>query len=145
MIIRPCGLWIVENRLLTMRYNYGGRDRFNLPGGGQEGHEQVVETLHREFHEEIGVRIDVGDLLFTAETLVRNRLVVHLAFQVTKLYGTPQCHASMTSALEIVWLPIANLEPETLYPAIGPAIQTLFLHGRSHPVHLGRLDQPWYE
>lgn len=148
MVIRPCGVRVEDNKVLTMRYSYGGRDRFNLPGGGvEEGDELVVATLHREFREELGVEITVGDLLFTAETRVHNRHVFHMIFHITKIIGTPSCHRSMTKAIEVVWLPLESLAQETLYPAIGPEIKFFFLSG--HPahrrIHLGALDQPWFE
>ncbi|MBF0423162.1 MAG: NUDIX domain-containing protein [Magnetococcales bacterium] len=145
MIIRPCGLWIADGTVMTLRYVYDGRDRFNLPGGGHEGQEEIVATLRREFHEELGVKIVVGDLLFTAETLIRERHVLHLAFRVTELAGTPQIRSSETSALEIVWFPLSDVGHKPLYPAIGADLQAALHRSLPHPRHLGRLHQPWYE
>lgn len=144
MIIRPCGVTIMENRLLTMRYHYDGKDRFNLPGGGVEDDEQIVETLQREYQEELGVGVTPGDLLFSCETLIHGRHVLHLAFHVEELIGTPRCNNSLTSALEVVWFPLENLNRETLYPAIGPEIQSVYLHGLPRMTHLGRVEQSWF-
>ncbi|MBF0349052.1 MAG: NUDIX domain-containing protein [Magnetococcales bacterium] len=145
MLIRPCGICIVGNRLLTMRYTYGSHNRFNLPGGSQEGEEQVVDTLHREFMEELGVNIEVGDLLLTCETLIKNRLTLHLAFQITRIKGTPRCNPTETRAQEVTWLPLEHLGRDILYPAIGPELESAILPDHPHPTHLGRLNQPWFE
>lgn len=145
MIIRPCGVSIHENRLLTMRYHYANQDRFNLPGGGVEDDEQAVEALQREYREELGVGIIPGDLLFCCETVIHGRRVLHLAFEVKELIGTPRCNRLSTSALEVVWYPLEDLGRETLYPAIGPELQSVYLHGLSRSVYLGRVEQSWYE
>ncbi|MBF0133355.1 MAG: NUDIX domain-containing protein [Magnetococcales bacterium] len=145
MILRPCGVSIRENRLLTMRYHYADQDRFNLPGGGVEDNEQAVEALQREYREELGVGIIPGDLLFCCETVIHGRHVLHLAFVIQELLGIPHCNHAATSALEAVWVPLENLGRETLYPAIGPELQSVYLHGLSRTVYLGRVEQSWYE
>ncbi|MBF0108475.1 MAG: NUDIX domain-containing protein [Magnetococcales bacterium] len=144
MLIRPSGLFIDGHRILTLRYAYHGHDRFNLPGGGQEGKETVIDTLHREFLEELGVNIGVGDLLFTCETLVQERHLLHLVFQITRISGIPHCIPTATSAHDVAWLPIQELSRDTLYPAIGPEIRSSLLPEKRHPVHLGRLVQSWF-
>lgn len=144
MRIRPCGIWIVNKQLLTLRYSYGNRERFNLPGGGHEGQETLVDTLIREFYEELGVEITVGPLQFTSETYVQDHHTLHMAFQITNITGIPQCRRPETSALDIVWLPLVSLEAGMLYPNISKPLQSVFLQRLTQPVHLGRIEQPWY-
>ncbi|MBF0418968.1 MAG: NUDIX domain-containing protein [Magnetococcales bacterium] len=144
MRIRPSGIWIVNKKLLTLRYSYGGRERYNLPGGGHEGQETLVDTLIREFYEELGVTISVAHLQFVAETLVQDQHTLHMVFQMASLTGTPHCRRPETSALDVVWIPLVDLTPGMLYPNVTEALQSLFLHALPQPVHLGRIDQPWY-
>lgn len=40
---------------------------WDLPGGGVEAGEMLVEALHREMREECGIDVDVGKMLFVAE------------------------------------------------------------------------------
>ena len=47
-----------DGRLLVARN--AGRDRFYLPGGRRETGESDLDTLTREVHEELGVRLDLS-------------------------------------------------------------------------------------
>jgi 8-oxo-dGTP diphosphatase len=42
---------------------------YYLPGGGQRANETLHECLHRELYEELGVRIDIDELLFVREII----------------------------------------------------------------------------
>jgi 8-oxo-dGTP diphosphatase len=42
---------------------------YYLPGGGQRANETLHECLHREVREELGVRIDIDELLFVREII----------------------------------------------------------------------------
>jgi 8-oxo-dGTP diphosphatase len=143
MIIRPAGIWIQNGQLLTMRYQYSGRDRFNLPGGNHEDGEELSAVLVREFAEELGVEVTVGDLLFTAETHVAEREVLHLLFAINTPIGTPKINVEETKALELVWLEQKSLLNASLYPAVGVDLVQLIANGKPSKTHLGRINQEW--
>jgi 8-oxo-dGTP diphosphatase len=47
--------------------------RFFLPGGGKEPLESDIECLQREFREELGWEIEVGEYITENETLIQNK------------------------------------------------------------------------
>jgi 8-oxo-dGTP diphosphatase len=143
LIIRPAGIWIDNGKLLTMRYQYSGKDRYNLPGGNHENGEELKVVLVREFAEELGVEVTVGDLLFTAETHVAGREVLHLLFDITTIIGTPKLNKSETKALELVWLEQKSILNASLYPAIGVDLDQFMASGKATKTYLGRIPQEW--
>ncbi|MBF0183550.1 MAG: NUDIX domain-containing protein [Magnetococcales bacterium] len=144
MIIRPAGLVLHQQQLLTMRYRYGERDRFNLPGGNLEPGESIPICLQREFQEELGLTVAVGDLLCCSETLVGERHAVHLIFPVTISAGTPQLNPQATRALEICWLPLVQLAQTPLYPSIAAPLSQWLLQGELPARYLGQVVQEWF-
>ena len=143
MIVRPAGLWIADGKLLTMRYQYAEKDRFNLPGGNQEPGEEIRLGLIREFREELGVDVVVGDLLFTAETLVAEREVLHLLFEIKTLVGSPQINPQETKALELVWLEPEALKTTPMYPAVGSNVEPWIRSRVRDKIYFGRIFQDW--
>ena len=117
MIVRPSGVVVHNRRLLVMHYQYGNRDRFNLPGGKLDPGEEAQSCLVREFAEELNLEVTVGDLLFCADTLAMERHVIHLIFLVVACAGKPCLNPSETRAQRIVWL---LPQPWTVRPFIPP-------------------------
>ncbi|MBF0096031.1 MAG: NUDIX domain-containing protein [Magnetococcales bacterium] len=144
MIIRPAGLLLQQQRLLTMRYRYGSHDRFNLPGGNLEAEETLPAGLEREFREELGIQVAVGDLLFCAETFAAGRHTIHLLFPVTLLQGRPALVPAATRASELVWIPLAQLAEAPLYPNLGPALAAALQGNPPGVRYLGQLQQEWF-
>ena len=50
-----------KNEVLLLKANYGSKS-WGLPGGAIEPGETIHETLERECFEEIGVKVDIGEL-----------------------------------------------------------------------------------
>lgn len=144
MILRPAGLVVQDRQLLVMRYQYGGRDRFNLPGGNLDPGEELTACLMREFAEELDLEIEVGQLLFCAETVAVERHVLHLIFQVTAISGIPCLNPTQTRAVQVQWLPIDRVADVSLYPAITSALVAWLCDGCVAPHYLGRLQQEWF-
>ena len=92
--IRPA-IFILENqdgipKILTMKYNYGGEEVYNLPGGNLELGEYLNEALAREMIEELGIKVSVGELILVGE--------VHHSFaEQTKDRDVPLAKADSTS------------------------------------------------
>jgi 8-oxo-dGTP diphosphatase len=62
-------------------------DWWYLPGGGMETGETVDEALHREVSEEIGVEIEIGQLVGVYSKPLKNEVMLTFRCQITN--GTP--------------------------------------------------------
>jgi ADP-ribose pyrophosphatase YjhB (NUDIX family) len=59
-------IWI-DGRIVVHRDKRHGRLHVTLPGGRVNERESVTDALQREVREELGVTIELGDLLFAGE------------------------------------------------------------------------------
>jgi 8-oxo-dGTP diphosphatase len=144
MKTRPSAIILVDNKLLTLKYNYNGNLLYAIPGGNLEFGEKLEEALKRELQEEIGLEIEVQNLLFLAEVHQQNKDTLHCVFNTKIVSGIPQLNPKETSALEICWLPINNLDEYNLYPNIKTQIKEHFIEAKDHQVFLGEISQPWF-
>ncbi|OIN59506.1 NUDIX hydrolase [Arsenicibacter rosenii] len=88
--LRVCGLYREGDRLLMVRHRgIGPTDTFWCPpGGGPQFGEAAHEALVREFAEETGLKIAVGDLLFVNEFMQPPLHALELFFDVKNLGGS---------------------------------------------------------
>ena len=150
MKVRPSALiWRKNNsqiEVLFMRYSYGGQDVFALPGGSAERGEVLPETIIREVREELGISIEVGEMILAGEMLLsqRNEDVLHVVFAVRTFTGTPTLNPDETTALDVIWKPINELENLNLYPNVGARLQPWF-ESASYLGYIGRIEQQYFE
>lgn len=87
--VRVCGLFREGNRLLMVRHRgINPSDTFWCPpGGGLQFGEATREGLIREFDEETGLKIEVGDMLFVNEFREPPLHALELFFEVHALSG----------------------------------------------------------
>ncbi|GAA4408980.1 hypothetical protein GCM10023187_31570 [Nibrella viscosa] len=87
--LRVCGIYIEGDRLLMVRHRgIGPTDTFWCPpGGGSQFNETAHEALIREFKEETGLDIRVGDLLFVNEFMHPPLHALELFFSVQATGG----------------------------------------------------------
>ncbi|MDH4092650.1 MAG: NUDIX hydrolase [Cyclobacteriaceae bacterium] len=86
--IRVCGLCWMESQLLLVNHKMQNSDFWAPPGGGVEFGESLKTALKREFLEETGLEIEVGDFAFGCE-LINNPLhAIELFFNVNWTGGT---------------------------------------------------------
>ncbi|HVV88879.1 MAG TPA: NUDIX hydrolase [Solirubrobacterales bacterium] len=62
-----------DGGIVVARERRHGKERLTLPGGRVAQGEGVAETAVREVHEETGLRIELGPLLYVAEVLASVR------------------------------------------------------------------------
>lgn len=142
MKIRPALLVRQGDVFLGMQYPYPGGVRWNLPGGNLEFGEAVVPALQREWMEELGVEVAVGDLLVVGETDRAGQRTLHLVFEGTIVRGTPEIQPEETTSEAVVWLPWAEVGELLLYPAVGPWLAA-YAAGKNPPTYAGVLLQIW--
>ncbi len=87
--LRVCGLYRVEDRLLLVRHRGVGPagSFWSPPGGGAQFGESAPVALKREFAEETGLAISVGELLFVNEFIAAPLHALELFFAVQATGG----------------------------------------------------------
>lgn len=88
--IRVCGVLIEKEAVLLLKHDGLGVGGFiwSFPGGGLEFDEDMHECLKREFMEETGLIITVGQFLFINEYKADGLHAVELFFEVTRNGGS---------------------------------------------------------
>ncbi|GAB3980317.1 hypothetical protein GCM10028806_47600 [Spirosoma terrae] len=149
MKVRPSALiWRLsanQTEVLLMRYNYGGQDVYALPGGNPDRGEILPETVIREIREELGVSVEVGEMILAGEMLLtqRNDDVLHVVFAARNLQGEPVLNPAETTALELVWKPVIELDQLNLYPNIGSKLEPWF-RSATYLGYVGRIEQQYF-
>ncbi len=62
-----------KNELMALDEGYAGEKLVKLPGGGLEFGEGTLECLHREFAEELNLKIEVLEHFYTQEDFLVSR------------------------------------------------------------------------
>lgn len=149
MKVRPCALIWRQNasqtEVLLMHYCYSGQDVFALPGGNPDRNETLPETIIREIREELGIGVDVGEMVLAGEMLLtqRNDDVLHVVFAALNLQGEPTLNPAETTALALVWKSITDLDKLNMYPNIGAKIQSWF-NSATYLGYVGRIEQQYF-
>lgn len=90
--LRVCGLYREGNRLLMVKHRgIGPTNTFWCPpGGGAQFNETAPEALRREFVEETGLEVAIGELLFVNEFMLAPLHAMELFFAVRAIGGSLQ-------------------------------------------------------
>lgn len=88
--LRVCGLYREDDRLLLVRHRglSPSGTFWAPPGGGMQFGETAPQALVREFAEETGLAVEIGDLLFVNEFMQPPLHAVELFFAVRVTGGT---------------------------------------------------------
>ena len=146
MKIRPSIVLIREQKIMFLRYNYAGNDLYQFPGGNMEEVETLEQTLARELNEEVGLTVDIKNLLLTAQVIntQKKQATLHCLFLGESSQGAvPLLNKAESSAHEVVWMDIDKLDQLNLYPSVGKEIKEILQKNTSTPQYLGLIEQPW--
>ncbi|MGE7218831.1 NUDIX domain-containing protein [Priestia koreensis] len=131
--VRSSALIIENESILLVEFHDENGLHYNLPGGGVEPFETVVEAAKREAKEEASIDVDVTSLAFVYE---------YAPQQVEARYGeTPsltlffdckrkgECTPKMSSSPDpnqtgVKWIPLDQLDQVVLYPNIHEHIKS---------------------
>jgi ADP-ribose pyrophosphatase YjhB (NUDIX family) len=121
MRVRVSAVFEREGEILCMKYIYGGREVFALPGGGVDKEVPLQEAIVAEWRDEIGVRLDVGEVLLIGEAPATKRhpQTLHIVFDALEIRGIPKIRPDATHSLDIAWVPVDKLPKTPLYPDVG--------------------------
>ena len=62
-------LIIQDDKMLAIKISDGNEEWYIMPGGGQDAEELLPDTVCREVAEELGLQVEVKDLVFVIEGL----------------------------------------------------------------------------
>lgn len=139
--IRCTGLIIDHNSVLLVEYDDNGI-HYNLPGGGLEPGETIMEGVAREVLEETTAQVDVGPLALiyefnphkqSGDYNLNEQHSLHLIFECKiknnsepRLPNFPDRHQSA-----VKWIPLEELDSILLIPNINQQIKNYVNHKRS--------------
>ena len=96
--------------LVASRYPNHAQPLWNLPGGRQESDETIGEALVREFREETGLKITVGELRYVSESkdASTDTHFTNFAF-IVAAEGEPSVSGADRHVVGYEWIPIAEV------------------------------------
>lgn len=132
-------LIIKDNKMLAIKISDGKEEWYIMPGGGQDAEELLPETVCREVAEEMGLQVEVKDLVFVIEGVHgENFHRVDLVF-LCEYKGTIENAILQgdTNQVGYAWLDIKTLNTAPLYPS-KLRRQIMNLHdGKTYRTYLG--------
>lgn len=142
MKVRPSVAIVENDQILLMRYRYGNTDVYNLAGGNVDKGETLASTVVRELQEELGIDIELGEMLLTGDVIMPEGKedVLHCVFKAKILNGMPVLNPQETSALEVLWKPVEELNQLDMYPNVGIELQKALNQGFEY---IGKIRQEW--
>jgi len=120
---------IRDGSLLLIRLSDVEGNWYTLPGGGQLHGETLRETLQRECEEEIGVRVQVGELRLVREYIGKHHEFAQHDGDVHQVEFMFECRIDPSSnpttgqspdthQTGIAWVALSDLQNCRLYPEI---------------------------
>ena len=143
---------IQDSKLLAIKKEDKDGYYFILPGGGQEHGENLHETLKRECMEEIGVEIEVGDMIFIREYIGKNHehAAIHFHAHQTEfmfLCRLKDRNVSIENGISpdvgqigVEWLSVTELLQHSLYPRKMRKYIIDYFNGEKPPTYLGDIN-----
>jgi ADP-ribose pyrophosphatase YjhB (NUDIX family) len=121
--VRACALIIENDSILLIEFHDENGFHYNLPAGGVELGESVIDAVKREAREEAGVEVEVGPLALVHESIDDQNIFPHqlsLMFDckikpgsITKFPENPDLNQT-----DVKWIPISQLNEILLIPDI---------------------------
>ena len=137
--VRVSGLLVQNDTLLLIAHKKSGEIYWLLPGGGVKYGESLVKALEREFCEELGIDIDVHNLLFICDSIdpQGRRHILNITFRCTSRHG--QYHLGKEKRLhDYGFFNEQEISGKTLYPPINSTLISI-LNNQESSLYLGSL------
>ena len=132
-------LIIKDDKMLAIKISDGQEEWYIMPGGGQDVEELLPKTVCREVAEEMGLQVEVKDLVFVIEGLHGEKFhrvdLVFLCEYKGKIENA--ILQNDTNQVGYEWLDIKTLNTTPLYPS-KLRRQIMNLHeGKAYKIYLG--------
>ena len=131
MKVRVCAVFEQAGEILCMKYIYGGKEVFSLPGGGVENDIPLQEVITKEWMEELGVKVNIGNIILIGEAPAGKQYprTLHIVFEAREISGTPNVQPDATHSLGVAWVPVDKLSSVHFYPDVGKQLHSCFTEG----------------
>ncbi|GAB4113219.1 MAG: NUDIX hydrolase [Spirochaetota bacterium] len=140
--IRVAGLVVEENKILMIAHKKGSEIYWLLPGGGVEYQESLDEALKREFREELGLTVKVGDIALIADSIEPNgkRHIINIVFWCN--IENQSIRLGKEKILyDFSYKPVNELADVVMYPPLNEYIIQL-LQNKNERIYKGSLWIP---
>ncbi|XUX06620.1 NUDIX domain-containing protein [Sporosarcina sp. UB5] len=141
---------VKEGNLLALKIQGNSGAFYVLPGGGQEHGETLHEALQRECMEELGVTVEIGDLLFVREYIGRNHefSAFHSDVHQTEfLFSCTVMENEITNGsnpdkgqIGAEWIPVHQLMDYNLFPQALRAHLILYSNDEKELTYVGDIN-----
>lgn len=129
--VRACALIIEKNSILLVEFDDENGLHYNLPAGGAEPGESIIEAVKREAREEANVEVEVGPLAFAYEYAPHFNSYIYgkghslsLVFECRITSGRPSLPEKPDlNQTNVKWIELEKLEEIVLYPNIKDEIK----------------------
>lgn len=112
--IRVYAAAVKDKKVLVLHEEYAGEQLMKLPGGGLEFGEGLHDCLHREFEEELNVKINVLGHLYTQEEFLisrfRNNEQLLTVYYLVEIIDESEFLIMDPCIEKIEWIPIESDE-----------------------------------
>ncbi|MDD5167176.1 MAG: NUDIX hydrolase [Syntrophales bacterium] len=128
MRVRVSAVFEQDGEILCMKYIYGGKDVYAIPGGGVDKDIPLKDAVIDEWKNELGVKLEVGDIIMVGEApgTKRHPQTLHIVFAADGVHGIPKVRPESTHSLDIAWVPVGKLKEYPLYPDISAQLYEYF-------------------
>jgi len=128
MRVRVSAVFQQGNEILCMKYVYGGKEVFSIPGGGVDKDIPFREALIAEWKGELGVKLEIGDVILLGEApgTKKHPQTLHVIFAAKEIHGIPKIRTDNTHSLDIAWVSIEKLKEYPMYPDVGKQLYAYF-------------------
>ncbi|MEZ8099442.1 NUDIX domain-containing protein [Vibrio bivalvicida] len=147
--IRAAGILIKDGAMLLVKVKDFTGEYWIPPGGGMESSDQSSKAcVVREFKEEAGIDVQVGELICVREFLETHKQRYHAEFfyLIEGFLGTP--HLENLAGLndegyiqDVEWVPIPDLADKRIYPAELKDKLVELIETKRFSTHLGSYVQ----
>lgn len=116
--IRIYAIAIKDNKIFTLTEGYADTVLTKLPGGGLEFGEGTIECLHREFDEELNLRIKIVDHFYTQEgfhtSLINDNKQIFNVYYLVEILNLEEMEIKIPKIERVSWNDITMDNPFTL-------------------------------
>ena len=128
MRVRVSAVFEQDGEILCMKYVYGGKSVYAIPGGGVDKDVPFRKAIIEEWKSELGIKLEVGDIIMVGEApgTKRHPQTLHIIFAAREVHGIPKVRPEYTHSQDIIWVPIEKLNEYALYPDVGKQLYGYF-------------------